>query len=113
MFKHVDKDEEILDFLTDVDVRFAEFDADRITSFYVGIDYYLLLFFSKESDKGFHLFTVENFKYNLPDLNSLKQYLINLHRLTNLDMIKEAISQVDIHIASVQAVQLFESRKRK
>ena len=112
MFRHIDQDEEILDLLTDVDVRFTEFDADRITSFYVGTNYHLLLFFSKEGDKGFHLFTVENFKYNLSDLNALKEYLINLHRLTNLDMIKEAISQVDIHIVSVQAAQLFESHKR-
>ena len=113
MFNHIDNDQEILDFLTDVDLRFSEFDADRITSFYVGTDYNLLLFFSKEGDKGFHLFTVENFKYNLPDLNSLRLYLIDLHNSTHLDMIKEAISQVDIHIASVQAVQLFEGNTRK
>ncbi|MBS1744007.1 MAG: hypothetical protein JST81_13320 [Bacteroidetes bacterium] len=112
MFKHIDNDEEILDFLTDVDVRFTEFDADRITSFYVGTNYNLLLFFSKEGDKGFHLFTIENFKYNLPDFNALKEYLVNLFRLTNLYMIKEAISQVDVHIVAIQAAQLFEIQKR-
>ncbi|RYZ90615.1 MAG: hypothetical protein EOP04_03385 [Proteobacteria bacterium] len=112
MFKHLDDDEQILDFLTDVDLRFTDFDADRVTSFHVITDYHLLLFSSKEGDKGFHLFTVDNVKRNLQDLKSLMVYLSNLYGLTQLALIKEAISQVDIEIASVTAVQIFESCKK-
>ncbi len=106
MFTHTDDDCQILDFLTDVDLRFEKFDTDRVTSFYVGTDYHLLLTFSKVGDKGFHLFTVKDFKLNLEDLNSLRQHLIELDKVKNLEIIKKSIEQVEIHVYAVKALQL-------
>lgn len=111
MYKHIDNDAEILDFITDIDIRFTDFTSDRVSSFYYGKDYNLLLFFSKDGDKGFHLFTVENFKDNLVDLQLLNKFLFNLLNDTKKDIFKEAVQQVETHIISVQAVQMFGSKK--
>jgi hypothetical protein len=107
MFIHSDNDLEITDYLSDMGFPLTPLDADRVTSFYVGTSYHLLLFFSKEGDKEFHLFTAENFKFNLPDLEALKEYLSKLFNSTGIEMFKVAVEQVEIQITSVRTVQMF------
>lgn len=108
MFIQNDNDVEIVDLLTDLNIRFENFDRDMIFSFYQDDNYNLLLFTSKENDKGFNLFTINDVKNNLNDLELLKSYFEDLVKIEQLKWIAgEALKQIDVQIMSVKAVKIF------
>lgn len=112
MFIQNDNDEEILDFLTDNNYKLEDFKKDKVISFYYEKDYNLLLFFSKDGDKGFQLFTVKDVKSNPTDLQLLKDFFTGLLNVTlEKGMIEKSIKQIDTQLIAVSAVNLFERKK--
>lgn len=64
-------DVEIIDALVDNGEMFKSFSQSQVTSFLRGEDFYLVLFFADDYDRGFTMYVVEDFSVRVDDLLQL------------------------------------------
>jgi hypothetical protein len=59
---------EIIDHLVDHQEMPLNLEEDRVISFYQDNDFHLVLYFSQQQDRGFHMYVVKDFSANTGDL---------------------------------------------
>jgi hypothetical protein len=64
---------EIIDCLVDHQEMPAKFEEDRVISFFNATDLFLVLYFSKEDDRGFQMYIIKDFSRNVNDMILLHQ----------------------------------------
>lgn len=71
---------EIVDYLIDHNEMPANYDANHVTTFYVGPDLHLVIYYSEESDRGFQMYVVEDFSVNVKELVLLRDMFARMVR---------------------------------
>jgi hypothetical protein len=64
---------EIIDCLADHQEMPVKFEEDRVISFFNATDLFLVLYFSKEDDRGFQMYIIKDFSRNVKDMVLLHQ----------------------------------------
>jgi hypothetical protein len=91
---------EIIDCLVDHGQMPKDFGRDYVTSFFVGDDLYLVLYFANCEDKGFHLYIISDFSMNVREMRQLSQVFGRLlDSGFNYSMMKQAKDEMDTFIA--------------
>lgn len=105
-FIHGD-DLKIVDFLTDLGVKLND-ESNRVLTFFQKENFYLVLYFSKDGDRGFIMYEVLEILDNLHELAEVKSILIEqLEFGDNINILKSAIKQVEIIQIAGKAAELF------
>lgn len=87
---------EILDLLVDSNNMFYDYSKNRVISFIHGRNYHLVLFNAQENDKGFTMYTVENFCEHEADLVKLRNiFAYAIHNGLNNYLMRMARSKVE------------------
>lgn len=90
------RETDIIDCLTDHNEMPRDFDQNQVRSFFAGIDFHLVLYFSQEQDRGFQMFVVRDFSIHVDELFMLRDLLAQLiQQGKNLAMMKKAHYRVD------------------
>lgn len=86
----------IVDFLIDHDEMPHDFEKTCVSSFFVGKDFHLVLYFPQIDDRGFQMFVVEDFSIHVRELFILKELFAQLIRHgSNTTLMKKAHYRVD------------------
>lgn len=100
-------DIKIVDFLTDLKVKLDD-NSNRVLTFFHNNNFYLVLYFAKDGDKGLAMYEVIEVLENLHELIELKSILIEqLDYGNNINILKSAISQVEFIQDAGKAAEIF------
>jgi hypothetical protein len=95
-------DVEIIDALVDHGAMFKSFSQSQVTSFLSGRDFYLVLFFADDYDRGFTMYVVEDFSVRVDDLlqlaNAMRELLRQGYSYKVFSAAKSKVEQM-IHMA--------------
>lgn len=87
---------QIVDLLVDTNNMFYNYSKNRVVSFIHDKDYHLVLFNSQENDRGFTMYTVENFCDHEEDLVLLRNIFAHaIHNGLNTYLMRLARSKVE------------------
>lgn len=105
-------DIEILDYITDVGINHVDDNTSRIFTFFFNNHYHLVLFFATPGDKGFVMFRIDDIRNNIKEVTNLKMALQDFLKAGhNVEIMKKAISQVEIIEAAGLAAEIFKTGK--
>ncbi|MCU0467632.1 MAG: hypothetical protein MUF58_03450 [Arcicella sp.] len=87
---------QIVDLLVDTNNMFYNYSKNRVVSFIHDKDYHLVLFNAQENDRGFTMYTVENFCDHEEDLVLLRNIFAHaIHNGLNTYLMRLARSKVE------------------
>ena len=87
---------EIIDLLVDSNNMFYDYTKNKVVSFIQGRDFYLVLFNAQENDRGFTMYTVEDFCEHEEDLVKLRNmFAYAIHNGLNNYLMQVALSKVE------------------